>query len=114
MIGSPIGTFTLEMTGPNGVVISESFSSNDIKNAIGTTDNYAHVFYPIIPIDPVQIESGSFTIKLTSSGYSPTESAFIGWVQQHENIQNEMSYIPADDTSNTFAIRFKSYKEGIN
>lgn len=113
MIGSPVGTFTLEMTGPNGVVVSGSFTSIDIKSAISTNDNYAHVFYPIIPITPIQIEKGSFTIKLISSGYSPTESSFLAWIQQHENIQNEMSYIPADDTGNSFAVRFKSYKEGI-
>jgi hypothetical protein len=112
LVNSPVGTFTLEMTGPNGVVFSKAFSSNDIKSSIGTVDDFAHVFYPVIPDYPIQIESGNYTIKLTASGYSASGTSFIGWIQQHENIQNEMTYIPVDDSQNSFSIRFKSYKEG--
>lgn len=113
MMNAPAGTFTLEFIGPNGSVFTKSFNSSDIKASIPTTDNYAHVFYPVIPDNLVQIESGSFTIKLTSSGYTPTNTSFIGWVQQHENIQNEMSYVPGNDAGNSLSVRFKSYKEGI-
>lgn len=113
MMNSPVGTFNLEVIGTNGTVFSESFNSSDIKASIPTTDNYAHVFYPVIPTNPVQIEYGSFTIKLTASGYTPTNSSFLGWIQQHENIQNEMTFTPSNDAENSLAVRFKSYKEGI-
>ncbi len=111
---SPAGTFTLTMTGDNGVVFSKSFTCADVKTAIGTTDNYIHAFYPLVPTNPVQISKGSFTLTLSSSGYTPTVSSFIAWVQQHEDIQNEMDYVPFDDTKNPLAVRFKSYKEGIH
>jgi hypothetical protein len=110
---APAGTFTFEMTGPNGAVFSKSFTSSDIKTALSTTDNYAHVYYAISPTNPVQIEKGAYTFTLTASGYTPTESSFIGWIQQHENIQNEMSYDPIDDEQNSLCIRYKSYREGI-
>ena len=113
VVNAPAGTFTISITGPNGAVFSKSFTSIDIKTAIGTVNDFAHVFYPIIPTNPVQIENGSYTITLSAAGYTASNSSFIGWIQQHENIQNEMSYTPVDDSGNTFAIRFKSYKEGI-
>lgn len=114
MVNSPAGTFTLEFTGTNGLVFSKSFTSLDVKASIGTTDNYAHVFLPIIPDNPVQIESGEFTIKITSTGYTASSGSFIGWIQQYENEQNELDYVPADDAQKSFSIRFKSFKEGIN
>lgn len=113
MSDAPAGTFTVDLTGPNGVVISKSFTSSDIKTSLSTTDNFAHVFYPIIPENPVHIEYGAYTIKLTATGYTATDSSFIGWIQQHENLNNSLSYTPSDDSKNPLSIRFKIYKEGI-
>ena len=110
-----VGSFTFEIESDYGVIFSKSFTAQDIKDSIPSTANYAHVFYPIIPTNPVQIERGSFTFRLIAgAGYSVTQSSFIGWIKQHEDIQNRMSYNPASDNENTFAIRFKMYKEGIN
>lgn len=110
-----VGTFTFRVESNAGIIFSQQFSISDIKTSLNTANDYFHVFYPIIPINPVQLESGQYTFKLIAPmGYSPTQSSFIGWVKQHEDIQNSMDYTPASDSENTFAIRFKVYKEGIN
>jgi hypothetical protein len=112
---NPTGNFNLELSGANGVVFSKSFTSQDIKDSLSTTDNFMHVNYPVVPQNPVQIEKGDYTVRLSASGgYMANANGFIAWIQRHEDMQNEMSYIPSNDEENSFSIRFKSFKEGIN
>lgn len=109
------GTFTFQVLNGTEILVDESFTIDQIKESMNTVSNYLHVFYPIIPSNPVQIENGNYTFKLIApNGYFPTQSSFIGWIKQHEDIQNSMNYNPSSSESNSFAIRFKSYKEGIN
>lgn len=110
---SPAGTFTLEILSGVTSVFSQSFTSADIKTAIGTSDNYAHVFYPIVPQNPVQLDAGVYTIKLTAAGYSVSGSSFLGWIRQHENLNNILDYEPVSDSENPLAVRLKVFKRGI-
>jgi hypothetical protein len=111
---SPAGTFTITVSGQGGVIYSKSFTSTDIKAALNTTDNYAHVFYPIIPDEPIQISKGDYTISLEASGYTYSNNSFLGWLKQFENIQNENSYNPIAVDSYPVAFRVKVLKEGIS
>lgn len=113
MMNAPTGTFTFEVTGTNGVVVSEEFTSADIKAELDTVNDFAHIFYAIVPTSPVFLERGSYTIRISATGYSPSSTSFIGWIQQHENIQNVMTYTPLRDDQNSFAVRYKEYQEGI-
>ena len=113
MVGSPAGTFTYELIKNGDTLFSKSFTSSDIKNSLSTTDDFAHDFYPIIPDNPVQLEKGAYKLRLTNSGYFQNGSSYLGWVQQFEDIQNELSYIPSGDNQNSLAFRLKIYKEGI-
>ena len=107
---APDGTFTFDLLNSDDeVVFSQDFDSADIKASIPTTNNYAHVFYPIVPNNPIQIESGLYTIKLSASGYSPSSTSYLGWIQQFENLQLPMEYVPANDTEKPLAIRIKQY-----
>ena len=109
---APSGTFSLEILSGVTSVFSQSFTSSDIKTAIGTSDNYAHVFYPIVPQNPVQLDAGVYTIKLTASGYTALGSSFLGWIRQHENLNNILDYVPASDDENPLAVRLKVFKRG--
>jgi hypothetical protein len=113
MIGSPAGIFTCELIRSGDTLFSKSFASSDVKLSLGTTDNYAHAFYPIIPDSPIQIEKGLYKLKISTSGYSETTSSYMAWAQQFEDIQNEMSYTPSGIEQNSLAFRLKIYKEGI-
>ena len=113
MIGAPAGTFTCELIKGATTLFSKTFTSSLIKLSLPTTNNYAHAFYPIIPDSPVQIEKGTYKLKISTSGYTQTGSSYLGWAQQFEDIQNEMSYTPSADSENSLAFRLKIYKEGI-
>ena len=104
-------TFTFEIVRDNATIFLQDFTSEEIAQEVGGV--YAHVFYPIVPVNPVQIEPGSYKFKIKAkSGYLPGES-FLGWCKQYNDIQNEMSYTPSSDSDNSLAIRFKIYREGI-
>jgi hypothetical protein len=110
---NPSGTFTLTLKNGATSLASKSLTVAEIKALIPTTDNYAHVFCPFIFSSPTKVEKGSYTLSLTASGYSNSAASFIGWCQQFEDIQNEMDYLPSDDSENSLAFRFKIFKEGV-
>ena len=111
MHNSPSGTFIFELLNEDAeVIFSQSFDSAGIKQSLVTTNNYAHVFYPIVPTNPIQIERGLYTIKLSATGYTPSDSSYLGWIQQYENVQNVMDYVPASDAENSLAIRIKKWE----
>ncbi len=107
---NPAGTFTFQLIKSSVVIFSQSFTSADIKTSVGTANNYIHSFYPIVPTVLVQMLAGNYTVKITSSGYTATEASYLGWIRQHENIQNEIDYTPTSDRKNPLAIRIKTYK----
>lgn len=113
MIGAPAGTFTCELVQGATTLFSKTFTSSLIKLSLTTTDNYAHAFYPIIPDLPIQIEKGTYKLKISTSGYTETNTSYLAWAQQFEDIQNEMSYTPSGTEENSLAFRLKIYKEGI-
>jgi len=114
MYNAPAGTFTLEVIKSASTVFSKSFTSADIKTSLSTTDNFAHVFYPVLPLNPLQLDAGLFTIKLSATGYSANNSSFIGWCSQFEDLNNVLDYEPVDDGQNPLALRLKIYKRGID
>jgi hypothetical protein len=109
---APSGTFTLEILSGATSLFSQSFTSVNIKTALGTTNNYGHVFYPIVPLNPVQLDAGTYKIKLSSVGYTVSGSSFLGWIRQHEDLNNKLDYVPASDSDNPLAIRLKVFKRG--
>jgi hypothetical protein len=114
MIGAPTGTFTCELIKGVTTVFSKTFTSASIKLSLGTSEDYAHAFYPIIPDLPIQIEKGTYKLKISTMGYTETNSTYLAWAQQFEDIQNQMSYTPSGILENSLAFRLKIYKEGIN
>jgi len=114
MIGAPSGTFTFELIKGVTTIFSKTFTSTAIKLSLGTSEDYAHAFYPIIPDLPIQVEKGTYKLKISTSGYTETNSTYLAWAQQFEDIQNQMSYTPSGILENSLAFRLKIYKEGIN
>ena len=107
MHNSPAGTFTISVLRGVTVVGAKTFTSDEIKAELNTTVNFAHVFHPVIFDSPFFLDAGVYTIKLSHSGYSRTSSSFIGWIQQHENLNNQLDYIPNNDSEKPLAIRLK-------
>ena len=115
MHNAPAGTFTMSIydVSDESQVFTQSFTSSAIKAALSTSNNYAHAFYPIIPNTKLKLGAGTYRAELTSSGYTYGAESFLGWVQQHEDLNNELDYTPANDLENPLALRIKELKEGI-
>jgi hypothetical protein len=107
---NPAGTFTLSVLKGSDVLYSKNFTSEEVKASLATTNNYAHVFYPIIPENSIQLEVGTYKIKLSATGYTATTTSYLGWIRQFENIQTELDYAPADDLDKPYSMRLKIYK----
>jgi hypothetical protein len=108
MVGNPSGTLTFSVETNSVEIFSQDFTSADIRLSLNTTDNYAHVFYPIAPTNPIQLGEGDYVFKLTSS-YTPTELSHFGWIQQYEDIQTDTNYTISSDDQNPLAMRIKLY-----
>jgi hypothetical protein len=109
---SPAGTFTMEITQGSTTWTSTGVTSADIEaNSDATPTNYFHGYYRFDFSGPIVINPGSFTVRLNSSGYTFSESAYIGWVKPHENKLVEEGYTLAPGSqSNAFG--FIIYKYG--
>jgi hypothetical protein len=110
---NPTGTIIFKVTKSAVVVFQSTIDLGNIKAEIGTTSDYIHLFYPIIPINPLSLERGAYTISIEAGTYSYSPSSYIGWSSQHENIQSIFNYVAIDDTENPLAMRVKVLKKGI-
>jgi hypothetical protein len=106
------GEFKFELKRDNTLIYEHLFNWQDLKG--NKVENYFHEYYPIVPVDPIQLEAGSYSVTITAlPGYNVDGNSFLGWIKQHEDIQLAMAYVPAGDIQNTFTIRFKEYKDGL-
>lgn len=103
------GVFKFVLQKDSTVIFEKQFTKEDIASEIN--EAYAHIYYPVVPGNPLPIEAGEYTFRIESvSDYNPTANSFLGWIKQHEDIQLPMAYNPLSDVKNTYTIRFKEYK----
>jgi hypothetical protein len=104
------GVFKFDLIKGSEVVFSKEFTWEDIKGEIDK--DYFHVYYPVVPSDPLQLERGLYKFKISAvSGYIAGGTSFLGWIKQFEDKQLPMNYVPLSDIQNTFTLRFKEYVE---
>lgn len=114
MHNAPVGDFYIGIQKNDGAFYYEKhFTSADIKALMNTEFNSAHVFMPVIPETPILLEKGEYQIFLYAENYVYKRSAFLGWIKQHENLNNEMDYSPSNDAENPLAFRLKVFKEAM-
>lgn len=101
MHNSPSGTFTLSLKEGAATLASVDFTSAEIKTNLSTSDNYAYLWKTLQFSDPVFVSKGSYSLVLSSSGYSFSESSYLGWIKEHENIFN--------DTASLSGVSFMDY-----
>lgn len=115
MHNAPDGDFYFEIDKNDGTFsYTKHFTSDDIKASLNTSDNSAHVFFPIVPESPMFLEKGDYTFYLYAENYVYNRSSFIGWIRQHENLNNAVSNTPSNDAENPLAFRLKVLKDGLS
>jgi hypothetical protein len=88
-------------------IFSKSFTAADIRTSLSTSDDFIHVFYPVIPTSDVYIEAGDYQLLLTKSGYTYADSNYLGWCRNFETqdyIDDQQLF---KDQTNALETRFK-------
>ncbi len=88
MHNSPSGTFTLSIKEGATTHASKTFTSAEIKSDLSTSDNFAHIYKALVFANPLHLSEGTYTLELSSSGYTFGESSYLSWVKDFENIYN--------------------------
>jgi len=109
MHNAPAGTFTLSVKSGAATLISKSFTSSEIKSDLTTTDDYAHLWKALIFDNPFQLGKGEYELELSSSGYSFSNTSYIGWVKEHENRFNDQTGEEVSDFSGPYSYQFLTY-----
>lgn len=107
MVGAPAGNFKIKFYRDNNLVFTRTFTSQDLKDSLESFKDNLHVWYPIIPEFPIQLNKGLYKVRLSATGYTYSGDSFIGWIRQHENLNNKLNYEPLNDAKNPLALRIK-------
>lgn len=86
MFNAPTGTFTATLKLGASELASQTFTSASIKTLMATTDNYAYLYVPLLFDTVCPIAPNTYTIVLSSSGYTYSGSSFIAWIKSFESI----------------------------
>jgi hypothetical protein len=106
MHNAPAGTFTLTVKNSDDeTLVSQDFDSTEIKSDLSTSNNYAHVWKRLVFDNPFQLSKGTYTLVLSSSGYTFSESNYIGWIREFENVFNETSGTISELFDNPFSFQ---------
>ncbi len=100
MHNAPAGTFTIAVKSGGTELFSKTFTSVEIKSDLSTANNYIHIWKTLVFASPAQIENGEYELELSSAGYTYSDSSYLGWVREHENLTNEISGTPVSDIEN--------------
>lgn len=89
MYNSPSGTFNLALKDlSNNTIASKDFTSDDIKTGLNTSDNYAYLNLPLEFDNILCVKNGSYKFVLSASGYTFSDSSFLGWIKPFQDIYN--------------------------
>jgi len=90
---SPAGTITIQVIQASVVIGSVTFTSAQMESDITavTATNVFHGPYRLTFAAPLVLNRGTFQIKMISSGYTFSESAYFGWIREHERVVNNFT-----------------------
>lgn len=88
----PAGTFTLSILQGSTVLKSKSLTmAAIITGASWTAGQYHHGMLNFEFDSPLVLYPESYVVQLTSTGYTFSESSYVGWIKSHEDQVNEIS-----------------------
>jgi hypothetical protein len=108
----PSGTGLLEILDENDNVLhSKSFSPSDVYSGLETANPYAHAYLRVLFDQPFPMPKGNYKIKISASGYTFSESSYLGWVKEHEDLKVPVKFIVAGDQNNPLSFEIWSYEQ---
>jgi hypothetical protein len=104
----PSGNFTFTLKKGANTIFSKTFNVTQIKSTIENALDFSHLWLPIIPDLPTQVESGEYLFELTASGYTFNESAYIGWCRNFEEMSFKGDFGQFNSDENNLQLRLKT------
>lgn len=111
MHNAPAGTFTFKIKSGANTIASQTFTSAEIKTDMATANNYVHIWKKLTFSTPIQLKTGAYTLELSSSGYTFSNSSYLAIIREHENISNTINGTPVSDFFNPWAHQLFGYVE---
>ncbi len=107
----PSGVFTLSIKESGVILSSNTFTLADIKSGAGFNDNEYHTgFFQVTLNNPVVLNKNiTYTIEISASGYTFSESSYLGWEKEWDNYTNTFSVSITGEDQSPFAYRLWSY-----
>ena len=105
----PVGTFTLNIKYSGNIIATADFTMAEIKSNATYNDNEFHHGFVKIDIGAVLNLGVKYEMELTSSGYTFSESSYLGWVKEYENLTNSLSVSVSDFSENPLSFQLWGY-----
>jgi hypothetical protein len=88
----PAGTYTITIKDGANAIGSKSLTMAEIiTNANFTANQYHHGFFNFQFDDVVTLNSGIYTLEFSTSGYTFSESSYVGWIKEYEYRTNNIA-----------------------
>lgn len=103
----PSGTFTISVKDGATTLGSASLTMDQIKIGASFGNNQYHkgMFRFGVDPNPILNPDTTYTLELSSSGYSFSESSYLAWVKEHENLTNTFNYNTISDYEKPFSFQ---------
>ena len=105
----PSGTFTLKISRDSQIVSQVSFSSVNLQQKISTP--YVYFWGDFAFPATFHLTRGDYLIRLESSGYTFTDSSFIGWVKDFDELERDLTGEANDFSQYPFSFNLIEYKQ---
>ena len=108
--GSPSGSLKITVLDGSTEIASVTQTIADIRANLGNP-NYVHGVIRFTLSEIIRLSRDTYTLRLEGTGgYSYSNSDYVGWVQNHENLINEPDTTPTSDLLNPYGFELWSYK----
>lgn len=107
---APAGSFTLSLYAGATLLDSADITFADIQTALETTDNFVVAYCRFEFENQPVLNPGTYELKLTASGYTKSATSYAGWVALHEDLINDITYTPVDDSENPLTFQLWGYR----
>ncbi len=110
---NPTGSFKVEIIDSDSLVIASKTQTIVEMQTAGSTElssDYYHGFISWIFDRPVFMVAGTYTIKLSATDYTYSESTHIAWMKDWDNKVTNNSGTATTDFKEPYITRFYSYK----
>ena len=90
----PTGSFKFQILKEGDLYAEFPFSCDDLKSSFGGTTSYFRVFFPFAVGSKINFEEGNYTLKITSTGYTYSQTSFLGWCKDWQGYFGDVTIVP--------------------